>query len=80
MYCNTIPVLLAVGISNEPRNLQFTCRLQCGASLGCSEVQKALVFVGGDQGASRLISSSVSKSKENMGQADSETTEYVLAV
>ena len=41
-------------------------------------MQKALVFLGGDQGASRSISSSVFKSKENMGQADSETTECVL--
>ena len=59
--------------------LHFMCRLQCGASLGCSDMQKALVFLGGDQRASRSISSSVSNSKENMGQADSETTECVLS-
>ena len=71
--------MLAVGMQDNVHKLQIICRLQCGASLGCYDVQKALVSLGGDQGASRSISFSVSKGKENMGQADSETTEYVFS-
>lgn len=51
------------------------CRLQCRASLGGCELQKALSFLVADHGASRSISSTVSKNKENFGQVDSETTE-----
>ncbi|KAL3133022.1 hypothetical protein ABBQ38_006931 [Trebouxia sp. C0009 RCD-2024] len=54
-------------------------RLQCRASLGGCELQKALSFLVADHGASRSISSTVSKNKENFGQVDSETTDGVAA-
>ena len=60
-------------------SMRFICRLQCGASLGCSEMQTALFSLGSDHGLSHSISSTGSKCKENMGQADSETTEYVFS-
>ena len=43
-------------------------------------MQKALSFLGVDHGISRSFSSTVSKSKENLGQADSEPTECALAL
>jgi len=50
-----------------------TCRLQTNPALACREVQQVVSCLAGDHGAHQ-ISSTASKCKENMGEADSQTT------
>ncbi|DBA97215.1 TPA: hypothetical protein ACH3X1_014966 [Trebouxia sp. C0004] len=53
-------------------------RLQVNPALACREVQQVVSCLAGDHGAHQ-ISSTASKCKKNMGEADSETTKGVAA-
>ncbi|KAL0054666.1 hypothetical protein WJX82_000732 [Trebouxia sp. C0006] len=53
-------------------------RLQTNPALACREVQQVVSCLAGDHGAHQ-ISSTASKCKENMGEADSQTTKGVAA-
>lgn len=54
-------------------------RLQLSSPLGCREVQQSLFSLVGDHAATQSFTSTTSKSKDHMGQADKETTKGVAA-